>query len=100
MAELQRRLLANAAALVSAGGVLVYSTCSLEPEEGERQIEAFLAEHPAFKRMPIVASELNAQPEWVTAAGELRILPHQLALDPPELSGIDGFYIARLQRQA
>jgi 16S rRNA (cytosine967-C5)-methyltransferase len=99
MGELQRRLLANAANLVCPGGMLVYSTCSLEPEEGERQIEAFLADHPAFHRMPIAAAELNAEPAWLNTAGDLRILPHQLALEPPELSGIDGFYIARLQRQ-
>ena len=99
MADVQRRLLANATGLVCAGGVLVYSTCSLEPEEGEQQIEAFLADHPAFRRLPISAAELNADPAWITAAGDLRILPHQLALEPPELSGIDGFYIARLIRQ-
>jgi 16S rRNA (cytosine967-C5)-methyltransferase len=99
MADVQRRLLANAAGLVCAGGIFVYSTCSLEPEEGERQIEAFLADHPAFRRMPISAAELQADPAWVTVQGDLRILPHQLALEPPELSGIDGFYIARLIRQ-
>jgi 16S rRNA (cytosine967-C5)-methyltransferase len=99
MADVQRRLLANATNLVRPGGMLVYSTCSLEREEGEQQIEAFLADHPAFRRMPISAAELNADPAWLTAAGDLRILPHQLALEPPELSGIDGFYIARLIRQ-
>ena len=99
MAGLQRQLLANAAALVRPGGMLVYSTCSLEPEEGERQIEAFLAVNPAFQRQPISAGELHADPAWASPAGDLRILPHQLQLETPELSGIDGFYVARLHRQ-
>ena len=43
-------------------------------------------------------TELGADPAWVTAAGDLRTLPCHLELEPPELSGIDGFYVARLQR--
>src|SRR3712207_8300476 len=43
LADLQRRLLDRAARLVKPGGRIVYCTCSLEPEEGERQAEAFLA---------------------------------------------------------
>ena len=98
MADLQRVLLANAAGLVQPGGVLVYSTCSLEPEEGQDQVEAFLGRTPTFERMPITAGELGADPSWVTAAGDLRTLPCHLAMDPQELSGIDGFYVARLKR--
>jgi 16S rRNA (cytosine967-C5)-methyltransferase len=98
MADLQSRLLANAARLVQPGGTLVYSTCSLEPEEGEQQIEAFLGGNPDFGRVPIAANELGAEPLWITAAGDLRTLPHYLEQTPPELSGIDGFYVARLRR--
>ena len=98
MADLQCRLLANAARLVQPGGTLVYSTCSLEPEESERQIEAFLGANPGFRRVPIAANELGAESFWITAAGDLRTLPHYLDLAPPELSGIDGFYVARLRR--
>jgi len=98
MADLQRRLLANAARLMQPGGTLVYSTCSLEPEEGERQIEAFLGGTPGFARVPIAANELDVEPSWITTAGDLRTLPHYLELEPPELSGIDGFYVARLRR--
>jgi 16S rRNA (cytosine967-C5)-methyltransferase len=96
--ELQRGLLANAALLVRPGGVLVYSTCSLEPEEGERQIEEFLAIAPGFRRSSIEAAALGADPAWLTAAGDLRTLPHYLPLESPNLSGLDGFYVARLQR--
>ncbi len=98
MAGLQRALLANASRLVRPGGLLVYSTCSLEPEEGEHQIAAFLRSRPDFGRVSIAADELGADPDWVTAAGDLRTLPCHLELEPSELSGIDGFYVARLQR--
>jgi 16S rRNA (cytosine967-C5)-methyltransferase len=50
MADLQRTMLANAAGLVAPGGLLLYATCSLEPEEGERQVAAFLDEQPQFQR--------------------------------------------------
>jgi 16S rRNA (cytosine967-C5)-methyltransferase len=98
MAALQHTLLASAARLVRPGGTLVYSTCSLELDEGERQIEAFLAGTSDFRRAPIDAATLGADPAWLTAAGELRTLPHHLPLESPELSGLDGFYLARLQR--
>lgn len=98
MADLQRALLQNAARLVRPGGTLVYSTCSLEPEESEQQVDSFLAQDPGFTRSPIVASDLGAEPHWTTAAGDLRTLPHFLDLGSPEFSGIDGFYVARLRR--
>jgi 16S rRNA (cytosine967-C5)-methyltransferase len=93
MAELQARLLARAADWVTPGGTLVYSTCSLEPEEGEAQLARFLEENDAFC---IAAVELEELPQGVTAAadGTLRLLPGTLA----EAGGLDGFYIARLRR--
>jgi 16S rRNA (cytosine967-C5)-methyltransferase len=48
--------------------------------------------------VPIAANELDVEPSWITAAGDLRTMPHYLELEPPELSGIDGFYVARLRR--
>jgi 16S rRNA (cytosine967-C5)-methyltransferase len=91
MAELQRGMLANAAGLVAPGGLLVYATCSLEPEEGERQIATFLAERPGFQRETIDAAPVGAEPAWFTPLGELRTLPFHQA-------GMDGFYAARLRR--
>jgi 16S rRNA (cytosine967-C5)-methyltransferase len=99
MAGPQATLLASASRLVRPGGTLVYSTCSLQPAESERQIAAFLSSTPDFRRVPIAAGELGADPSWVTAAGDLRTLPCHLELESPELSGIDGFYVARLQRR-
>jgi 16S rRNA (cytosine967-C5)-methyltransferase len=100
MAQLQRAMLANAAALVRPGGLLVYSTCSLEPEEGPVQIAAFLAGNPGFVRSPIAASEIAAEAEWLTADGEIRTLPFHGPKEPPGLAGLDGFYVARLRRLA
>jgi 16S rRNA (cytosine967-C5)-methyltransferase len=91
-------MLAHAPALVRPGGVLVYSTCSLEPEEGQQQVEAFLAAHPEFARAPLAAADIAAAPEWITPAGDLRTLPFHLPLEPETLSGLDGFYAARLRR--
>jgi 16S rRNA (cytosine967-C5)-methyltransferase len=49
LAALQLRLLTNTAALLRQGGSLVYSTCSLEPEENEDVVTAFLSAHPQFR---------------------------------------------------
>ncbi|HEY7083815.1 MAG TPA: transcription antitermination factor NusB [Hyphomicrobiaceae bacterium] len=99
MVQLQRAMLAQAATLVGPSGLLVYSTCSLEPEEGVMQIADFLKERTDFERVPIVAAEIGAEAEWITAQGELRTLPCYLQQDAEELSGLDGFYVARLRRQ-
>jgi 16S rRNA (cytosine967-C5)-methyltransferase len=52
LVPLQANILDSAARLVKAGGVLVYATCSLLPDENEQQIEKFLAEHPDFSLVP------------------------------------------------
>ena len=95
LADLQSRLLRNAAALVRPGGILVYATCSLEPEEGRGQIDALLESEPALQRAPIAADEIGADPAWI-ADGCVRTLPFHL--ETGDLSGLDGFYIARLRR--
>jgi 16S rRNA (cytosine967-C5)-methyltransferase len=97
MAELQGRLLANAASLVKPNGLLLYSTCSLEPEEGAQQIAAFLAAHGGFRRVPVLAEEVGGDAGAITPAGELRTLPcHGPQASPA--GGMDGFYVARLRR--
>jgi 16S rRNA (cytosine967-C5)-methyltransferase len=98
LAEIQTRLLDNAAGLVAPGGTLVYCTCSLEPEEGPRQIDGFLARDTRFARAPIAAGECGIAEAWLTPNGELRTLPFHLPAERPELSGMDGFYAARLVR--
>jgi 16S rRNA (cytosine967-C5)-methyltransferase len=96
LAQIQARLLENAIRLLKPGGRLLYCTCSLEPEEGSRQIELLLEHAPQLQRLPIAPGEAGIAPEWITREGDLRTLPHHLQDDRPELSGIDGFYAARL----
>jgi 16S rRNA (cytosine967-C5)-methyltransferase len=72
LAELQRTLLDNAAKLVKPGGILVYSTCSLEPEENSGLIGAFLGDHPDF--LPETGMSWSG---WPVAYGCL-ILPHRM----------------------
>ena len=95
LAALQARLIDHAATLVRAGGTLVYAVCSLEPEEGERIVAAFLDRHRGFAAAPPAAGEL---PGWAEAAPEgwLRLLPGLLG----EQGGLDGFFVARLVRRA
>ncbi len=98
LAALQARLLDNAAGLVKPGGRLVYSTCSLEPEEGEAQTAAFLARNEAFRLEPVEDTELFGERGWIEPSGCLRTFPFELALGSPEWSGMDGFFAARLIR--
>jgi 16S rRNA (cytosine967-C5)-methyltransferase len=94
-AALQARLLDRAAAMLKAGGTLVYAVCSLEPQEGEQAVAAFLERSPASLRIdPPRPGEL---PGGVTpsAEGGVRILPGMLESE----GGFDGFFVARLVRQ-
>jgi 16S rRNA (cytosine967-C5)-methyltransferase len=97
--KLQARLLDSAAKLLRPGGLLVYSTCSLEPEEGEAQIEALLSRNGDLERVPIEAEEAG-DPRALTANGELRTLPFHFPHSDPKLSGCDGFFSARLRRKS
>ena len=100
LAAIQARVLERAAHLVKPGGTLVYCTCSLEPEEGVHQIERFLVANKAFERRPVDAAEIRADPQWVTAAGDLQTLPSGYAELPAGFTGMDGFFAARLRRTA
>jgi 16S rRNA (cytosine967-C5)-methyltransferase len=93
---LQKRLLQKAVALLKPGGMLVYCTCSLEPEEGEQAIAGLLAAESGVRRVPIEAGEVAGLSEILTAEGDLRTLPCHLPHADPRLGGLDGFYAARL----
>lgn len=96
LADVQHRLLDAAAERVKPGGRLVYCVCSMEREEGETQIIAFLRRNPAFTTTPADPAALGAPAEALTPEGWLRILPSMWA----EKGGLDGFFVARLDRVA
>ena len=96
LAQLQSRLLDQAIRLLKPEGRLVYCTCSLEPEEGEMQIENALKRHPALRRDPIRREEMGGLSAALTPLGEARILPFMTFEGESALSGVDGFFIARL----
>ncbi|WP_371381734.1 16S rRNA (cytosine(967)-C(5))-methyltransferase RsmB [Sporomusa aerivorans] len=86
--KLQSSILNSAAECVKAGGILVYSTCTTEPEENQEVVSAFLHSHPEFS---------------LTQTGQY--LPGQQRPDDmlqlwPHTDGVDGFFIARMERQA
>src|SRR4051812_40749799 len=87
MASIQRGILRSAAAVVKVGGLLVYSTCSLEPEENDEQIEHFLKDHSGWRLDP---PPEGVVPTTVLDAGYLRVLPQR--------DGTDGAFAARLRR--
>ena len=99
LAAAQKRLLQRAVTALKPGGMLVYCTCSLEPEEGEHVIAELLRSDTAIQRVPIEASEVAGLSEIVTSEGELRTLPCHLPHPDPRLAGLDGFYAARLVRR-
>jgi 16S rRNA (cytosine967-C5)-methyltransferase len=84
--QLQAELLESTAEVVAPNGLLVYSTCSIEPEENQVQVDAFLTRHPEFAR----EAAANIDPLLLSLQGDLTILP--------QLHGMDGAYAARLRR--
>ncbi len=88
LARLQRRLLEGAAEVVAPGGLLVYSTCTLEPEENEEQVRAFLDDFPDFRLDP----GRGAPADLLDADGCLRVTPQE--------TGFDGAFAARIRRTA
>jgi 16S rRNA (cytosine967-C5)-methyltransferase len=93
MTEVQDRLLEAAANMLHPGGRMIYSVCSLQPEEGAPRVSAALA-RGGLRLEPFTPTELPDLPEALTEQGFLRTLPSMWA----ELGGIDGFFAARLIR--
>lgn len=96
LAAQQAKLIRRGLALLKPGGVLVYCTCSLEPEEGEQVVAALLAAESGVRRQPVDSVELGGLAELITAEGDVRTLPSHLPHADPVMAGLDGFYAARL----
>jgi 16S rRNA (cytosine967-C5)-methyltransferase len=98
LAALQRRLMSRAISLLRSGGILVFCTCSLEPEEAQDIVADLLAREGGIRRVPITPSEVFGRDEFISKDGDLRTLPCHLPDPDSRLAGLDGFYAARLQK--
>jgi 16S rRNA (cytosine967-C5)-methyltransferase len=90
LSEKQKRFLDHLAALVKPGGIVVYSVCSIEPEENEAVIDAFLKKHSEF----VIDTGWGKLPEKVTGLFD----PATGLKTLPLLSNMDGFFLIRLKR--
>ena len=93
VAAIQSKLLNAASELVLPGGLMVFVTCSLQPEEGQIVVDKFLETTTRFEREPVRPDEIGGWSECVSGQGDLRTLPSQLA----NICGMDGFYAARMR---
>lgn len=92
--DLQAQLLDHAWTLLKPGGALIFCTCSLLPDEGEVQVDEALERHADMR---VVRPDVpGIAPEWITDEGGLRLRPDYW----PERGGMDGFYMARLEKSA
>lgn len=98
LVALQRALLVHGATLVKPGGIMVYATCSLEPEENDQNTRWFEQQQPQFVRESIqayVSEDLSSQ--WRTSDTDLDLVSGALQLLPSR-HGLSGFYVCRLRR--
>lgn len=93
----QRKMLEKAIGLLKPEGILLYCTCSLEKEEGEKQIDEFLSSHSHVQRVPIEKEEIGGHADWLTKSGDVRLLPFFSPFESNEWPGMDGFFISRLR---
>jgi len=91
---IQRDMLRHCADLVKSEGIMLYCTCSLEPEEGESQVEAFLSERNDFKEIKRESDSLSSLLQPGVGNIGYRTKPHVLASS----GGMDGFFIALLKK--
>ncbi len=92
--QTQAQILKEASRWVKVGGTLVYSTCTIDPEENSRLIHRFLDENPAFSLDESLVEDMPSivRPYFHKSGGYIQLLPHQF--------GSDGFFISRLRRHS
>jgi 16S rRNA (cytosine967-C5)-methyltransferase len=98
LADAQAQMIDRAVGWLKPGGTLVFSTCSIEPEEGEHQMARALHRHP-LDILPVAAEEIGGLAECILPSGAVRTLPFHLAGPTPRLSGLDGFFMMRLRKR-
>ena len=98
LAALQERLLRHAVTLLNPGGLLVFSNCSLDPQEGEEVVARVLEDVKGLERVPIDTGKWPGMSQAITPLGEFRTLPTMLDMPDGFASGLDGFYAAVLRR--
>ena len=90
----QITILKKSMQFVKNGGRIIYCTCSLMPEEGEKVVKHVLKDLPSWIQVPIQANKFGIQPEWLDDCGGLRLQPYFWE----SIGGMDGFYVAILMR--
>jgi 16S rRNA (cytosine967-C5)-methyltransferase len=98
LAALQERLLRHALTLVKPGGLVVFSNCSLDPEEGEDLVTRLLADTDSVERVPITPGDWPGLEAAISPLGAFRTTPDMLPLTGGFASGLDGFFAAMLRR--
>lgn len=91
IANLQLELLRRVSSLLAPGGLLVYSTCTIEPAENQEIVRRFVADHPDFELDATLADDMPAAVRDKLDGGFVQILPHHF--------DSDGFFIARMKRK-
>ncbi len=84
--EIQYAILDNASRYVKPGGVLVYSTCTLNPDENENNVKKFLANHPEYQAEPFTVGGKTMEDGMLTVF-------------PDEYKGCDGFFVAKMRKR-
>jgi 16S rRNA (cytosine967-C5)-methyltransferase len=105
--QVQLRLLKAATKMIKPDGQIVFSTCSLQPEEGSKVIDVFLSEYSNWQRKSIPPKIMQNHSEFITSAGDIRTLPFHLnnydtrehSQDHKNMGGMDGFFSTCLIRK-
>lgn len=91
LSSIQQKLLESVSPLVKKGGILVYSTCTVDREENDRNIQAFLEKNPQFEGDPTFKTRMPAAVQPLITGWDLQVFPQDF--------GSDGFYIACLRKK-
>ena len=93
--NLQTKLLNSASKMINKNGILIYSVCSLEPEEGENRIKDFLLKNKDFKIIPIKTNDIYISSQSITKEGFVKTYPFMYS----NKGGMDGFFVAKLEKK-